>query len=122
MLYGYRSIGNDPMVYENDWDTFGLTATFNIGCSYNNMICDNKMNFVTCLLYAMGIEMMIETLYSERLNYFTTIKAQEAEALKGIFQAEYDSRLANALDGIDISTRNCCIECNYPIQVRESRM
>lgn len=122
MLYGYRSIGSDPMVYEKGWDTFGLTGVFSIGCTYNNLICDIKMNFATVLLYAMGIELMIETLYSERLNYFTTIKAQDAEALKGIFEGEYETRLANALDGIEVSTRNCCIECNYPIQVRESRM
>ena len=121
-LYGYRSIGTNPMVYENGSDSFGLTGTFNIGCTYNNIICDNKMNFASTLLYAMGIELMLETLYSERLNEFTTIKAQDAEALKGIFQAEYESRLANALDGIEISTRNCCIECNAPYQIRESKL
>jgi hypothetical protein len=56
------------------------------------------------------------------LNEFTTVKRADAEELRAIFQVEYEKRLSNALDGIEISLRNCCIECNYPYQVRESRM
>ena len=80
------------------------------------------MNFADSYLYLLGVELMVETAYSDRLNEFTTIKRADAEELRAIFQVEYEKRLANALDGIEISKRNCCIECNYPIQVQESKL
>ena len=122
MLYGIESHGSDPTIYDQGWDTFGLTGVFSIGCSYEGIICDTKSNFADSYLYLLGTELMVETAYSDRLNEFTTVKRADAEELRAIFQVEYEKRLANALDGIEISLRNCCIECNYPYQVRESRM
>ena len=122
MLYGIESHSSDPTIYDQGWDTFGLTGVFSIGCSYEGIICDTKSNFADAYLYLLGTELMVETAYSDRLNEFTTVKRADAEELRAIFQVEYEKRLANALDGIEISLRNCCIECNYPYQVRESRM
>lgn len=122
MLYGIESHGGDVTIYDQGWDTFGLTGVFSIGCSYEGIVCDNKMNFADAYLYLLGVELMVETAYSDRLNEFTTVKRADAEELRALFQVEYEKRLANALDGIEISLRNCCIECNYPYQIRESKM
>jgi len=122
-LTGVESIDlSDANSFTIGQELFGLTGVFSIGCSFDGIVCDNKEVFGNALLYAMGVELMVETLYTDRMNEYTTIKSEAAAQLKDHFQVQYEQAISNALVGIDINLRNCCIECNAPYQIRLSRM
>jgi hypothetical protein len=103
-----------------DQNTYGLTGIFTIGCSYENLVCNNRQVFDTSLWYLMGVELMLERLYSDRLNRYTTVDLKTASELKDYFQAEFDKEMEIAVGGINLDSADCCIECNAPIMVVES--
>lgn len=78
------------------------------GCDKYEIACDNIQLFEQAWLYCVGIELMIERLYSERLNRYTTIDLDKAEALKDFFQVEYEKTLNQGLCMIPRDTiKNC---------------
>lgn len=112
------TLTNDDISY--DLNTYGLSGIFTIGCTYENLICNNRQVFATSLWYLMGVELMIERLYSNKLNRYTTVDLKQVGELKDYFQAEFDNEMEIAVGGITLDTADCCIECNAPIQVVES--
>lgn len=100
-------------------DSYGVTAVFNTGCNYEPLVCSNKKTFALPLWYLMGYEMMIERLFSVRLNRFTTIMRKEAEQLRDYFLDQFNQELTTCIDGIRLDNKDACIECNEPYQVHE---
>ena len=102
-------------------NTFGLTAIFNIQCRYDSLICQNKSLFKLAWWYLLGVELMNERIYSDRLNRFVTVDRQKAKELRDEFLAEYEREIMAAIDGTDLN-QDCCIECDAPLTYQESRM
>jgi hypothetical protein len=73
------------------------------------------------LLYLLGVEMMNERVYSDRLNRFVTVDRQRAKELRDEYQAEFNREMLALVESIDLK-QDCCIECNEQITSRESRM
>lgn len=97
-------------------DVYGLSAIFSIQCRYDWVVCSNLEIFSNAWLYLLGAEMMTERIYSERVNRFTTIDIDSAVSLRNEYLAEFDRELSLAINGIDISDSDCCIECEAMIQ------
>lgn len=100
-------------------DSYGLLAKISLTCTYEPIICANKDLFAGPYLYLLGSEIMIERIYTDRLNEFTTVRAEEAKELNDYFLSEYEQGLKNVIDGISIDLSDCCISCNNPIRVIE---
>lgn len=111
---------SDYTVTDTD-DTFGLTGIFTVGCAFDNIVCNNKSHFAAAWLYILGEELMIERLFSERVNWITNDKEQ-AEKLKNYFSLQFDDELQSAIDGISINMQDSCIECAEAYQTREARL
>lgn len=101
------------------YDSYGLVAKINLACTYEPIICKNKELFAGPFLYLLGSETMIERIYTERMNEFTTVGADEAKELNNYFLGEYDNGLDNLIAGINIDLNDCCIQCNSSIRVVE---
>lgn len=102
-------------------NTFGLSGIFSLSCRYDFLVCKNKDVFTSAWWFLLGTELMVETIYTNRLNFFTLNK-DEAKALKDYFQVEYEKAIAQACDDIDIDLNDACVECHAPIQVHEARL
>lgn len=100
-------------------DSYGLTGKISLNCTYEPVICSNKDLFAGPFLYLLGSETMIERIYSERLNEFTTVGRDEAKELNNYFLGEYDNGIDNLIAGISLSLDDCCIQCNAPMRVVE---
>lgn len=100
-------------------DSYGLVGKISLTCTYEPIICANKDLFSGPYLYLLGSEIMIERIYTDRLNEFTTVRADEAKELNDYFLSEYDQGLKNVIDGISIEFSDCCISCNNLIRVIE---
>ena len=103
-------------------DTFGLSGVFSLVCVFDFIICNNKNLFTTALWYLLGAEIALEIQFSNRLNRYTTIDKDKAVELDKYCMAEFNNELSIVLDGIDLSTMDCCIECNTQIQSIQSIM
>ena len=102
----------------NSW---GMTAIVTIGCSFEGLICNNKNTFDAAYWNLLGMELMIEQIFTDRLNKYTTIRREEARELRDYYQAEFDKYIEQAIDGVILDNYDCCLECNEPLQYRESR-
>lgn len=107
----------DPTQYTKGSDTFGLSANFSIQCRYDWVVCANKELFSIALQNLLGAELLTNLIYSNRINWFTQPLAKEdASKLRDELLMEFDKELGIAVNGIDISRFDCCIECEATIQ------
>lgn len=88
-------------------------------CSVDDLICDQKALMVDCLLYVFGNELMIERLYSDRLNSYTTTNRQSAEELKDFYQVEYEKAIKTAVKNIPYDSIKDCFACTGSVKYVE---
>lgn len=100
-------------------NSYGLVAKISLTCTYEPVICSNKEMFAGPYLYLLGAETMIERIYTERMNEFTTVGKEEAKELNNYFQSQYDEGMDNLISGISIDLNDCCISCNSQLRVIE---
>lgn len=77
-------------------------------CDYDELICDNKELLTNAWKYLLGVQLMIERLYSPRLNRFTTVDREQAQELKDFYQVEYEKYLSQAVLLFDITGCELC--------------
>lgn len=131
-IRGALSTIADKYTITNANDTFGLSAIFNIYCSYEAMICNNLSVFENAFWYLLGIELMNERIYSSRLNEFTVMDRSKADDLHQLFtvmykggtykDVQYKGELQTAIEGINLNKRDICIECNAPFIYADARL
>ena len=118
-IYGAQSAKATPGSIEKTDNTFSIEAAYSVRCDFNNIICNNKAEFSDVWLYLLGSELMLENMYSTRLNRWTTIDKERATELKEYYAQEYEKALTETISGLEISQEDCCIECNPQIAYRE---
>lgn len=78
-------------------------------CDYENLICINKKKLASAWRYLLGVHIMTARLFTSRLNFFTAVTREDAEELKGLYQAKYEEALSKTIKIIDVSS--CCLHC-----------
>jgi hypothetical protein len=94
----------------------GLTAVVTMGCEYEAAICNNKRLFAEAYWYLLGIEFLTEKMYSERINFATSVRREDAEALLALYQVRYEQALDNAIAGLRFGC-DACVECDSIVAV-----
>lgn len=91
-------------------NTFGIKAEVSLRCLHESIICANVDVYSDAYLYALGVELMRERLFSDRVNRFTTVDKKKAQELLDLFNEDYFSFLKTANETISIKD-DYCIEC-----------
>lgn len=81
-------------------------------CDYNVMVCENLEILTIAWSYLLANQLMIERIYSPRLNRYTTIGLEEARELKDHYQVEFENALKLAVTLVDISGCELCCSGN----------
>lgn len=102
-------------------NTFGLSGIVSSVCDFNNIACTNKAMFTTALWYLQGAEAMAERIYTDRINRYTTVDLNKARDLREEWELQFRQELMAAINGIDLSLNDCCIECNHQVTSVEMR-
>jgi len=107
-----RVCGSKRMGFRDDFieETFGLGVKFIEECSVSRLICENAALVANALLYAAGVEYVLEVMGSSRLNRFTSVKVEDYNKLLAIFESAYKKALTAALKNIDVCD-GCCFDC-----------
>lgn len=76
----------------------GYKELFGICFIEEDWFCENKQQLAHALLYYLGMELMTERLYSDRINRYTTIDRSKAKEQREEFQGEFYIQLKDALE------------------------
>ncbi len=103
---------------------FGVAPIFTVECSFDRLICRNLKIVETAWWYCLGIELMDERIFSDRLNEYTLFDRDTAMDNRKLFMIQYQGGLIDdvqqrgelelLVDGINLNTNDICIECNAP--------
>jgi hypothetical protein len=116
-VYGAVSADtSDLTTLDKGSNTYGVSGVFSIQCRYDWLVCSNIDLFTLAWQYCLGAELMVERIYSDRINRFTGIDLEKAKELRTEFETGWKTELEIAIDGIDISENDCCVECVSQIQ------
>lgn len=114
---------NNPTMVTSGTNSFGLTGCFNVTCSFNSLVCRNKNIFSDAWMKLLGAELMVERIYSERINKYTTAGKKEAQELMDFFNVEFEDSLKDTVSGIQLDPNDCCFICESGgVQQVNSRM
>ena len=97
-------------------ESYGLSVVYGVRCSYETLVCNNKDQFYLAWLYLLAIQLTIQRQFSNQINRWT-LNQKEAEDLRIYFEMEYQRILKQTCDSINLSLRDCCLECDAPINI-----
>lgn len=80
-------------------------------CSIDDIICWLRDDLSDALLYLIGSELMVESLYSPRINIRTTINRESIAELRDFYQTEYENALTDVMKSIPKAMIDKCFEC-----------
>jgi hypothetical protein len=86
----------------------------NKDCNYEDLVCENKEKLAQSWAYLLANQLMVERIYSTRLNRFTTIDIEQARELKDFYEQEFFKELELAVKLMDVSGCELC--CGGSIQ------
>jgi len=90
--------------------TYGMSVEWAINCSYCRLLKDNVHLFRNAILYAAGIEYLLELMGSSRINRFTSLNAEQNAELMQNYNKMYYSSLKSATKNLNLCD-HCCFEC-----------
>lgn len=96
-------------------ETFGLAVKWLEECSIERFICENATFFRNAILYAAGIEYVLEVMGSSRLNRFTQTKGEDLNKLMLIYESYYKKAMQAVVKNLNFCD-DCCFECAGGIQ------
>lgn len=107
---------NDLSHTESDNNSFGLTATIGFVCSYENLICTNKMLFKDAWWYLLGWMTLEYELKGSAITNRNTVKKEDAKQDQDDLFKAYTDKLTIAVNGINLDTNDLCLECNGAVR------
>ncbi len=102
-------------------DTFGLSAIFSLKCTLENLVCNNKELFANAWMNLLAAEVMTESIYTARVNRWTTVDRKKAEELRQEFDSAFIGEIDNVVSSLELHDK-CCVECQDFVKVVESEM
>lgn len=110
-------------------NSFGLSVKWSVVCSFDALVCNNKEAFTRALWYLLGIELMLERMFTNRLNEFTAFDNNKAKELWNMFEVTYrggkmdeiiiEGELPMAIDAINLDLADYCLVCNDEVRISE---
>lgn len=128
------TITEDDITFSDD--SFGLSGIWSVICSFDAFVCNNRESFTRTWWYLLGMELMEERMYTNRLNKFTAFDKNKAKSLLRLFTRKYNGQVLNdegevvqelndgelhmVIDGIELNLADYCLVCNNEIRYMEA--
>lgn len=119
LLKGYTNDGTIETQVDN---IHGFRVHVSQHCSFDGLICVNKDLFATAWWFMLGKELMMERLFSERINKFTTIDRPKADALLEYYEDQYKTELSSVLKNVSLNDSGCCVECDPKVSQKWTQL
>lgn len=93
----------------------GLNIKYNVICSVEKYVCDNINIFKQALYYRLGLELVVERRFGNRINEFTTMSAEDAQKLQDFFNTQFQQELLNATKAVNMKEDPICFNCKSSV-------
>lgn len=80
-------------------------------CDVEDIFCQYVARLAVPYRFLLGVHIMNARIYSERINFFTTVGIDEARELKDFYQVQYEKYMKAAVKAIPQAILNGCYEC-----------
>lgn len=98
----------------------GLNVKYVVYCSIEKFLCENINLFRSAYYWAIGLALLDERRYGNRLNRFMTMIIERAEELVERYKAEYEKYLNSAVKNQNIEEDPYCFSCRRVVSKRTS--
>jgi hypothetical protein len=98
----------------------GLNVKYVVFCSIEKFLCENINLFRSAYYWAIGIALIHERRYGNRLNRFMTMIIERAEELTDFYKTEYEKYLNSAVKNQNIEEDPYCFSCRRIVSKRTS--
>jgi hypothetical protein len=107
------------MFNESTDESYGITATLGLQCSFDVLVCNYRDNLAVAWWYLLGSELMKERIYTDRVNRYTTVDLDKARELTQSLYRDYMNELLTFVDSVDLQ-RDWCIDCDAIVKQVEA--
>jgi len=95
----------------------GMIVKYNISCSLENFLCENRERIKDILFYAIGRQMATKILLSDRINKATLISQEKLDGLAAYSENMYQKSIQNFISG-SRTADPVCFECRPKVGKR----
>lgn len=95
--------------------TYGLSFNYSLNCSIEPLMCTMSSLLAYPLLYKVGAEIMLELIYSDRLNSVILLGNKDHRELYEMYNNEYMSAMKGLLDSFKMPN-DICFNCKPNIK------
>lgn len=93
----------------------GLNVKYNVVCSVEKYVCENINLFKQALYYRLGLELVVERRFGNRINEFTTMTVEDSEKLQEFYNTQFQQELMNATKAVNIKEDPICFNCKSSV-------
>lgn len=114
------NFGIDEQMYRENangiTNTAGLSLDFNVACSQQGFICNQRQNLAFPFLHLVGALLCEEGLNNKRVNSITTVDREKLEKCRDFCNTQYADSMANFMQNMVYPADGICFKCNKPVQ------
>lgn len=96
----------------------GLNVKYTIECSIEKYVCENLKFFRNAFWYRIGLELVVERRFGNRLNQFTTMTIERATELFDFYNNQYQQELMNSTKAVNVDEDPFCFNCKGIVNSR----
>lgn len=98
----------------------GLNVKYNVFCSVEKFACENINLFKQAFFFRIGLEIIYERRFGDRLNKFMTMTLERQEELMEFYNTEFNNKLEQAVRSQNMREDPYCFTCKQIVSKRAS--
>ena len=114
IIQGSKIAIGTPVLENNltqDGNSRGMIFNYNVECSLDNFICQNREYLSTALWYLLGHNIMEENVISTKINEYTLNNQEDVKDLRDVFKERYEDSLDSNLENLTPGSDDFCFPC-----------
>ena len=100
------------------YNTGGLNVKYNVICSVEKFACENINLFKQAFFFRIGLELVYERIFGNRLNRFSTMTLERQEELTKYYSLEYEKNLERSVRSQGMQEDPYCFSCKALVSRR----
>jgi len=94
----------------------GLNVRYNVVCSVEKYACENINLFKQAFFFRIGLEIIFERRFGNRLNKFMTMTLERQEELMEFYNSNFVQNLERSVRSTDMTEDPYCFSCKHLVQ------
>jgi len=96
----------------------GLNVKYNVFCSVEKFACENINLFKQAIFYRVGLELLYERMFGNRINKYMTMTIERKDELQLYFNTEYEKNLTRSVRNQGMGEDPYCFTCKGIVTAR----